>query len=711
MSSEPYARHLAPADSIPAELRERPQWVCWRLKAPTTPGGKPGKVPVDPKTGGNADSTAPHTWGRFADACERWHSDTDLQGIGYVFSAQDPYTFIDLDHCYEELSGSLDGVSVGKDEKLAAQRIVDDLDSWTEMSAGRNGVHIIVRGSLDGLAGHKKHDVELYDRDRFMAITGDVVRQRSIRDAQDAVTTLHRSVFGDSNDVELPALTPTRDWTPDELAREVADIPNRAVADAEFLKLWRGDMSDYDNDHSSADLALCGQLAYYCRRDPVLIDHAFRASALMRKKWERKDYRERTIAKALADDGPTWMSEAEVRALFDATPDKPGLLLGPSGSRFAADAFIERPPEPKIIVDGYMLEDAGGLVAPGGTGKTTLALFEAVHIALGRDLYGREVVKPGAVLVVSAEDDRATILYRLHHICSQMQLSAEDYQRVASSIYVEDLSTTNARLLTMRDGVLRPTALLQELIALYHPAGLSYVHLDPVSLIGPGEESGNDGMAELLRTSRRLSRELGAGVRLVHHVAKAVSREKTLDQYAGRGGSAFADNARFIHQLVTVDGPDFALNGRKYRVGSPESDIAEGNVLALMTHKLSYQRREPHPVFLRRQGFVFEHRHGVVAAADAHMKLDARLDRARKLTNYVLRRKEEGLRLSARDLKVGPDHSRALGMTREDVRSAVDFALERGLLEEGESTATGRSGPPKKYLVAGSGLLKTEGES
>jgi RecA-family ATPase len=639
-----------------------------------------------------------------------------MRGIGYVFAADDPYTFIDLDHCYEDLSGYLDGVSVGKGEKLAAQRIVDDLDSWTETSAGREGVHIVVRSSLDGLTGHKKHDVELYDRDRFMAITGDVIRQRPIREAQGAVTTLHRSVFGERDDAELPALKPPRTWTPEELACEVADIPNRAAEDSDFLKLWNGDMTEYDNDHSSADLALCGQLAYYCRRDPVLIEAAFSASALGRRdKWtKRKDYRERTIAKALADGGPTWISEAEVCAMFDdhtAEPAKPSLLLlGPHGSRFNLDDFIARPPEPKIIVDQYMLEDAGGLVAPGGTGKTTLALFEAVHIALGRSLYGRWVIKPGAALIVSAEDDRATILYRLHHICQQMDLSPEEYQRVAASVYVEDLSAINARLLTMRDGVLRPTALLQELIDLYHPAGLSYVHLDPVSLIGPGEESGNDGMAELMRTARRLSRELGAGVRLVHHVAKAVGREGILDQYAGRGGGAFADNARFIHQLVTVNDPEFTLHGRKYEVGIPETDIAEGNVLALMTHKLSYQQREPHPVFLKRDGFVFQHRHGVVASADAHMTLDARMERARGVVKYVLRRRGEGMALSRRDLDAA-DHLKALSMKREDVRSAVNLAIDTGLLEEAELPATdGRRGAPKTELRAGSGLLNPSPE-
>jgi primase-polymerase (primpol)-like protein len=52
--------------NIPAELRQIPQWVCWKAK----PGknGKIDKVPFDPKTGRAASSTDPATWGVFEQA-------------------------------------------------------------------------------------------------------------------------------------------------------------------------------------------------------------------------------------------------------------------------------------------------------------------------------------------------------------------------------------------------------------------------------------------------------------------------------------------------------------------------------------------------------------------------------------------------------------------------------------------------------------------
>src|SRR5690606_31006881 len=69
-----------------------------------------------------------------------------------------------------------------------------------------------------------------------------------------------------------------------------------------FSRLWAGDTSDYNNDHSSADQALCNMLAFWCGRDTERMDRLFRMSGLCRRdKWEeRADYRQRTIDKAIA---------------------------------------------------------------------------------------------------------------------------------------------------------------------------------------------------------------------------------------------------------------------------------------------------------------------------------------------------------------------------------------------------------------------------
>lgn len=73
-----------------------------------------------------------------------------------------------------------------------------------------------------------------------------------------------------------------------------------------FSALWEGRWGGLgfknqkgEETQSEADLALCSILAFWTQGDAARIDRLFRQSGLMREKWERADYRERTINLAL----------------------------------------------------------------------------------------------------------------------------------------------------------------------------------------------------------------------------------------------------------------------------------------------------------------------------------------------------------------------------------------------------------------------------
>jgi primase-polymerase (primpol)-like protein len=70
-----------------------------------------------------------------------------------------------------------------------------------------------------------------------------------------------------------------------------------------FKRLWDGDISEYGNDHSRADAALCCLLAFWTGGDARRIDRLFRLSGLAREKWDRptgsETYADRTIRAAL----------------------------------------------------------------------------------------------------------------------------------------------------------------------------------------------------------------------------------------------------------------------------------------------------------------------------------------------------------------------------------------------------------------------------
>jgi putative DNA primase/helicase len=146
------------ADGIPAELRERPHWICWKWERRN---GKWTKVPINPKSGRNASATDPSTWATFAEAMAYYRSGR-ADGVGFVFAASDPYCGVDLDDCRDLDSGELDAWAAWD---------VALLDSYTEISPTSTGVKIIVKGKVPG-DRYRTGQVEIYDRARFFALTG-----------------------------------------------------------------------------------------------------------------------------------------------------------------------------------------------------------------------------------------------------------------------------------------------------------------------------------------------------------------------------------------------------------------------------------------------------------------------------------------------------------------------------------------------------------
>ena len=92
--------------------------------------------------------------------------------------------------------------------------------------------------------------------------------------------------------------------------------------------------------------------------------------------------------------------------------------------------WVQRYPRTERAM-GYLDSGLGvNLEGASGTGKTTLELSEAVHIVLGRPLYRLRVYRPGAVLILTAEDSREILVARLRLICDALELSDPDRETV-----------------------------------------------------------------------------------------------------------------------------------------------------------------------------------------------------------------------------------------------------------------------------------------
>ena len=107
-------------------------------------------------------------------------------GIGFVFTDDDEYVGIDLDDCFE---------ADGKTLKPWARSIVNDLDTYTEISPSGMGLHSILRGKVEGPTRNKVSMpgglLEVYWERRYFTITGNVFEGRGrIETRQDALDAL-----------------------------------------------------------------------------------------------------------------------------------------------------------------------------------------------------------------------------------------------------------------------------------------------------------------------------------------------------------------------------------------------------------------------------------------------------------------------------------------------------------------------------------------
>lgn len=274
---------------LPNEIKSMKRWVCFN---------KIDKIPRNPMNGGYASVDKSYTWTTFNVAllgCVKYNFD----GLGFMLG--EGLVGIDLDNHIDEKTGK----SPLSDEefKKLINEFVSNIDSYAELSQSGQGVHIICKAHLP--EGNKKSPtVEMYDTNRYFAMSGNVVNDMPIECREAELYKLWEKYLGKSEFTRKET-----DYTKSlnngamhfgEMYQEVTDnllsLSDNEIIEkiqsskngVEFIRLYNGDMSEYSDDHSAADMALCQILAFWCARNKSQMDRIFRTSALMRPKWDAR---------------------------------------------------------------------------------------------------------------------------------------------------------------------------------------------------------------------------------------------------------------------------------------------------------------------------------------------------------------------------------------------------------------------------------------
>ncbi|MGH8628499.1 MAG: AAA family ATPase, partial [Gammaproteobacteria bacterium] len=347
---------------------------------------------------------------------------------------------------------------------------------------------------------------------------------------------------------------------------------------------------------------------------------------------------------------------------------------------------------PSCIVEDYLYADVGVFAGPGGTGKTTLALYESIHIALGKSLYGLDIKTPGAVLFITAEDKREQLVARIGKIAERIPLTPAQRAEAFSQLFVLDISAKGRRLCELdSNGNIVLTCFTDQIIDACSKTPCVLIHLDPCTSFGAGERLVNDNEQALIQAARKLSNALGCCVRYIHHVGKANARERTLDQYSARGGSALPDGTRMVTILRSYSPEEDKITPPVgFRIGPAD----QGLILA--RPKGSYCPPGQPNIWIKRTGYAFEHQTEIAIPADRELA-----EFAAQVETYL----SDQLRQERYHTKTSLEESNIL--PQKKLRQVLSELIVSGRVVEVPLPETMRHGRRQTYLRPKNQSVKT----
>ena len=173
-------------DGIPDEMKQMRAWLYWiRDKLPKT-------LRNDPMTG-KCNHTNPDCLASLEEVLARIEHFTCPHGLAFGFLREFGLTYVDLDDCRNPQTGELTEF---------ATDVVRRLNSYTEISIGGKGLHLVVRAQVEKSRMHTKRkwagkQIEIKSQGFYMTVSGNRFRrdpQRNRRPTNSAYGSLRGDI-------------------------------------------------------------------------------------------------------------------------------------------------------------------------------------------------------------------------------------------------------------------------------------------------------------------------------------------------------------------------------------------------------------------------------------------------------------------------------------------------------------------------------------
>jgi hypothetical protein len=322
--------------------------VCQLVPDPEHPG-KTFKYPLNVWSGTRHDAHDPGIWLDATQACQIATAWGAGYCVGFTFTEQDPFFFVDVDNCLDQATGQW--------TPIVAELAAALPGAACEISQSGRGLHFFGMGTAP--ADRRKKDYtnklfDLYTEKRFVAltgtgVTGEIATEHTAGLCALTEKWLKRVTTADGRDAEWTT-EPVAGWNgpvdDEQLLRRAMQSTSARAAfgpSATFADLWECNVDVLATayppdgngalayDASRADRALAQHLAFWTGKDCERIRRLMFQSGLVRGKWDRESYVYATILGAVA-------VQQDDQVLKDKAPEPlPAnvaltLALGPEGA-------------------------------------------------------------------------------------------------------------------------------------------------------------------------------------------------------------------------------------------------------------------------------------------------------------------------------------------------------------------------------------------
>ena len=200
------------------------------------------------------------------------------------------------------------------------------------------------------------------------------------------------------------------------------------------------------------------------------------------------------------------------------------------------------------VIRGYIAL----LVGPGGTGKSALAVAEAVAMVTGKVLLpGDKPHKPLRVWMHNAEDSKDEMQRRVAATMMHHGITPAD---IADRLFVTSGQDSNMMLARQgRDGPEVILGRVDSIVARLKANKIDVMILDPLGAMHTLPENSNEAANLLMGALREIAQRADVAIILVHHTGKVAGADMAAaGAAASRGATAFVDAARVTRELAPM---------------------------------------------------------------------------------------------------------------------------------------------------------------